>query len=151
MLSTTLNIHVDVFAKITQEAVRLKKSRKFVIILLFMQIMKNYQLFMRGFSTVKYQPDDAKKNWHCFHIRFREDENEFFVDLRKVCKFSVSYLLAKAVDLYLDKLWEEDLEKSVDNYRTFNNYVLHHTVIDGIISLQSYWGYPEKHLKTLHL
>ena len=116
-----------------------------------MKIMKNYRLFVRGFSTVKYQPDDAKKKWHRFHIRFREDENEFFVDLRKVCKFSVSYLLAKAVDLYLDKLWEEDGEKCVDNYRTFNNYVLHHTVIDGIISFQSYWGYPDKHLKTLHL
>ena len=151
MLSTTLNIHVDVFAKINQEAVRLKKSRKFVIILLFMHIMKNYQLFMRGFSTVKYQPDDVKKNWHCFHIRYREDEKEYFEDLRKVCKFSVSYLLVKAVDHYLDKLWEEDVEKSVDNYRPFSNYVLHHEVIEGIISFQFYWGYPEKHLKTLHL
>ena len=100
---------------------------------------------------MKYQPDDVKKNWHCFHIRFREDENEFMVDLRKVCKFSVSYLLAKAVDLYLDKLWEEDVEKSVDNYRPFNNYVLHHEVVEGIISLHLYWGYPEKHLKTLRL
>ena len=151
MLSTTLNIHVDVLAKITQEAARIKKSRKFVIIQLFMHIMKNYQLFMRGFSTVKYQPDDVKKNWHCFHIRFREDENEFFVDLRKVCKFSVSYLLAKAVDLYLDKLWEEDGERCVDNYRLFSNYVLHHEVVDGINSLHLYWGYPEKHLKTLNL
>ncbi len=100
---------------------------------------------------VKYQPDDVKKNWHCFHIRFREDEYEFFTDLRNVCKYSVSYLLAKAVALYLDEIGDIDGEKSVDNYRLFRNYVLHHEVVEGIISLHSYWGYPEKHLKTLNL
>jgi len=150
MITTTLNIHLDVLSKITQTAERLGKSRREIIVLLLMKMMKDHRLFGRGFSTVKYQLDDDKENWHCFHIRFREDENEFFVDLRKLCKFSVSCLLAKAVERYLGELLK-NTEKKVDNYRNFNSYVLHREVVEGIISWRMYWGFPIKHLKTLRL
>ena len=151
MVITTLNIHVDVFSKITQSAALLEKSRKEVVVLLLMRIMKDHRLFVRGFSTVKYQRDDVKKNWHCFHIRLRGDEKEYFEDLRKLSKFSVSCLLAIAVKRYLEKILSDRGKKIVDNYTHFSNYVLHHEVVDGIISFHSYWGYPEEHLKTLRL
>ena len=150
MIITTLNIHLDVLSNISRAAGRLGKSRKDIIVLLLRRIMRDHHLFKHGFSTVKYQLDDDSGNWHCFHIRFREDENEFFVDLRKLCKFSVSCLLAKAVERYLGEL-QKNTEKKVDNYRNFNNYVLHREVVEGIISWRIYWGFPIKHLKTLRL
>jgi len=150
MIITTLNIHLDVLSNISRAAGRLGKSRKDIIVLLLRRIMRDHHLFKHGFSTVKYQMDDDSGNWHCFHIRFREDENEFFVDLRKLTKCSVSNLVAKAVERYLAELIE-DRVKSVDNYRYFSNYVLHSELIDGIISWRIYWGFPVEHLKTLRI
>lgn len=151
MATTTLNIHIDVLSKINQHAIRLNKSKKEIIILLLMRIMKNHHLFVKTFSTVKYQRSDIKAKWHCFHIRFKKDENEFFVDLRKLCKYSVSCLVAISVERYLDELIMDIDKKLVDNYIYYKNYVLHFEVIDGIISWSFYWGYPEEHLKTLRL
>ena len=115
-----------------------------------MRLMKDNRLRNRGFSTVTYQCDDLHENWHCFHIRFKEDENEFFVDLRKFSKFSVSYLLAMAVKRYLDDIIKDGV-KSIDNYNLFSNYVLYHDVVEGIITWHIYWGFPIEHLKTLRL
>ena len=151
MIATTLNIHVDVLTKINQIAAELRKSRKEIIILLFKRMMMDQRVLSRGFSTVRYQEDDEKENWHTFHIRFREDDNEFFVDLRKISKFSVSCLLAIAVKRYLGILIEDLKNRIVDNYSSFKNYVLYREVVDGIISWHFYWGFPEKHLKTLRL
>jgi len=150
MLTTTLNIHKDILSKIMYASERLGKTKRDLIVLLLMRIMKNHNLFKHNFSTVKYQPDDDKDKWRCFHIRFREDENEFFSDLRKVSKFSVSFLVAKAVDNYLDKTLQ-DLEKAVDNYPYFKNYILYHEVVDGIMCWHSYWGMPVEQLKNLRL
>ncbi len=150
MIATTLNIHVGVLAKISKAAIRFNQSRRKTIVMLLMMIMEDQRFFARCFSTVKYQPDDNEENWHCFHIRFREDENEFFVDLRKLCKFSVSYLLALAVDRYLGALLKR-VKKSVDNNIRFINYVQYHEVVDGIFSWRIYWGYPIKEIKTLRL
>ena len=151
MISTTLNIHIDVLSKITDAAKHLDTSRKAVIVLLLKRMMKNHRFFTQSFSTVKYQQDDDKDNWHCFHIRFRPDENEFFVDLRKVCKFSVSCLLAMAVKQFLSELMRDIKKKLVDNYQDFKNYVLHKEIVEGILSWQIYWGLPMEHLKTLRL
>ena len=150
MIATTLNIHISVLSKINYASQRLCKSRKKIIVMLLMKIMRDNCLFKQGFSTVKYQLDDIKCNWHCFHIRFREDENEYFVDLRKLTKYSVSCLLAMAVDRYLLKLMKHG-RKSVDNNLYFTNYLLHREENDNIISWRLYWGFPTEHLKTLKL
>ena len=148
MIRTTLNIHVNVLSKICETAERLDTSMTKVIVLLLMRIMNDMDSFPHRFKTVSYQEDDVKENWHCFHIKFREDHNEYFIDLRKLCKFSVSFLLAIAVKRYLDKLIEDMGGKSGDNYVYYTNYVLHGEEIEGVNSFTFYWGFPEEHLKT---
>ena len=150
MLATTLNVHRDVFGKIAEVADRHKKSLREIIVLLLMRIMYDHVSLMRGFTTVKYQPDDDRENWHCFHIRLKHDEYEYFIDLRKICKRSISSLIAIAIDRYFDELTSAPI-KVVDNYTQFNNYVLRREVVDGIITWLLYWGYPERHLRTLRL
>jgi hypothetical protein len=151
ILRTTLNIHVDVLSRIYNAALKLNKSNREIIILLFMRIMQKYSMQQGKFSTVKYQPDDDRNKWHKFHICFKADENEFFGDLRKFCKFSVSYLLAIAVEEYLDKLMDDAEKKIVDNYPYFNSYLIYREIVEGIISWRLYWGYPVEEPKTFHL
>ncbi len=148
MLATTFNVHCDILAKITGAAVRLNKTRRDIIVFLLMRIMEDHDGLIRGFTTVKYQHDDERISWHCFHIRLKHDEYEYFVDLRKVCKCSISLLIAIAVDRYIDEL-AKCIKKVVDNYPLFSNYVSHLEVIDGIFCLHFFWGFPEAYLKTL--
>lgn len=140
MLKTTLNINCDVITRITCASRKLNKSKRDIIVILLKCIMRDIDKFQGGFTTVKYQPDDEKGHWHCFSIRFKCDENEFWVDLRKMSKFSVSYLVAIAVDIYLDDL----VKNSVHNYAKFNKYILVKETVQGIVCWQCYWGKLEK-------
>ena len=148
MIATTLNIHVDILSKIEAAAERFKKSKRAIIVMLLKRLMLDYKLQKLAFSTVKYQDDDMEENWHCFHIRFREDENEYFVDMRKVCKLSVSHLLAIAVRRFLYRITRKREREFVANYPFFVNYVMGRRVIDGIISYHFYWGFPYEYIKN---
>ena len=147
---TTLNIHPEIFKKISGAADKLQKSRRALIVSLLMRLMKDNNRFMGGFKTVKYQPDNKIGKWHCYHISFKQDEYEFFLDLRKLCKCSVSFLLAIAVDCYLDEC-SQKIKKNMDKYPIFNNYVLRQDVLNGIICWHTYWGFPKRHLQTIRI
>jgi hypothetical protein len=151
MPDTTINIHEDIYTRISAAAVKLDTSRRDIIIRLLMRMMKNNSTPRRGFTTVKYQPGDATGRWHPFHICYKNDENEFSVDLRKFSKYSVSFILAIAVEKYLDQLTGDANEKGMYNYTGFSNYVIYREVVEGIISWRLYWGYPPEELKSLKL
>ncbi len=146
MIATTVNLHNNTLVKITNSAVQLKKSRHEIIVILLGRIMNDHERIKHRFTSVKYQPDDSRENWHCFHIRFRQDEYEFFLDLRKLCKCSVSLLIAIAVDRYIHEIGNNS-HKYVDKYLEFNIYILKKKLTDGIISWHLNWVYSKKHIK----
>lgn len=146
MIVTTFNMHHDTLEKITVTAWRLGMSRRHVIMMLLMRLMNDQEVAMGGFTAVKYQSDDDSGKWHRFHFRFKPDEYEFCVDLRKLCKCSVSLLIAKAADKYCGDMLKDNF---VDKYPKFSNYVLHRELNDGIICWHLYWGYPAEHLKNI--
>lgn len=148
MIRTSINIHEHIHKKIVRAARTAGTSQHDIIMRLIMRMMQHVDDFQGDFTTAKYQGDDPDGRWHCFTIRLRPDENEYCVDLRKVCKRSVSLILALAVEKYLDALI--DSSNSVHNYVRFSNYVIRRYTIEGIICIQLCWGYPQKHLeKTL--
>ena len=150
MIYTTLNIHKGVFEKISAAAEKLNKSKREIIVLLLMKLMGDYNSFRFRFSAVAYQPDADEDSWHCFHINFREHEYEYFTDLRKLTKFSVSFLLRIAVYRYLDKL-TESFDEPTDNYLMFKDYTVLHKDIDGFLVWTFIWGAPAYYLNTLDL
>jgi hypothetical protein len=150
MAMTTLNLHKKIMKEVNETAIRFGKSRRDIIVLLLMGIMRNHEKVLGGFTSVKYQPDDDSKNWHCFHINFKPDEYEYFNDLRKVCKCSVSLLVALAADLYIDEMVKRP-KKNIDSYLYYQNYVIRRDKVDGIYCWHLYWGFPKKHLNSLRL
>ncbi len=150
MAVTMLNIHNELYGQITKIALQHNKPRREIIVRLLMRVMGDHLKLMGGISAVKYQPDDDEQNWHPFHIALKPDEYEFFIDLRKVCKCSVSLLLAIAVRRYGHELTKSN-EKIIDNYPYFQNYVLRRNVVDGIYCWHFYWGLPKTHLCSLKL
>ena len=89
-------------------------------------------------KMVQYQNRRNPDAWHTFHLQVREDDYEYFLDLRKLLKMSVSLILAYAVEKFLDKLLKNN---NTDNNR-YCNYVIVKDVIDDIICWKFIWGFP---------
>ena len=147
MIETTLNINIETLEKINKISGVYKISRNKVIKNLLKKVMSKE---LNNFSLnkcVKYQNSDHKENWHKFHIILDVDEYEFFIDLRKFLKMSVSAIVAYAVKKYYKEIMKV---KKADNY-LFKNYVVIKEMINNVISWKIYWGWPgERELNSLH-
>jgi hypothetical protein len=143
MFASSINMHQDTLARLSYAAVKLNTSRREVIVRLLMRVMRDIDAFRRGPGTVCYQPDDREGRWHCFAVKFKTDENEFFADLRKLCKCSVSFLVAIAVEKYLDDMLEEN-RKGIYDYTGFSGYQILKELSCGILCWRHYWGNPGK-------
>ncbi len=146
MLRTSINMNIAVFVKIGLAATRLGKSRREIVIMLLSRIRHDFHLFQGGFRLVRYQPRDSSKQWHCFTIRFKKHENELVTDFRKLGKYSVSYLVALAVDWYLDELLQDEGDRH--NYVELKAYAIGIRIENGIICWELYWGDPPEDTRT---
>jgi len=139
-IATTVNINKSCLQKIQHAAQVSGKSCNAIIIILLKKVMDDPQYKVRCGKQVRYQDRDDQNNWHRFHVRFRPDEYEYFLDLRKILKLSVSAILAIAVEKYLPELMKGNI---TDNYH-FQNYIIGRETIDGIICWRLVWGYTPK-------
>ena len=146
-METTLNIHADILEKIAAAAKSQGMSCSKMIMLLMQKVMsENKKPIVIG-RLVQYQKRSSIEKWHTFHIQFREDEYEYFLDLRKFLKMSVSLILAYAVKKFLGG---QNLMDITDNNRhQYKNYVVVMEFISNIPCWKLIWGYPhliEKHI-----
>jgi hypothetical protein len=137
-LETTINIAADVFNQIVAAAVIQRISRTDMINHLIKRVMDDVPDPVRLGTMVRYQARRASADWHVFHLRLREDDYEYFLDLRKLLKMSVSCILAYAVKKFLKCPYKKI---NTDNY-TFRNYIVIREVVNGIICWKFLWGCP---------
>jgi hypothetical protein len=137
-MNTTINMDHAILKQITRAALVKRISRSRMIILLLNKVMhETHHPSFLG-KMIKYQKRRRPDNWHKFHLQVKPDEYEFFLDLRKLLKMSVSLILAYAVEKYLKELINR---KITDNY-LHKNYVMIREIVDNIKCWKLYWGYP---------
>ncbi|OHD64061.1 MAG: hypothetical protein A2176_08595 [Spirochaetes bacterium RBG_13_51_14] len=146
-IETTFNIHTVYLRKINNAARTFRMSRTEIIIILLKKMMHDAQNPQVFGKRVRYQNRIASENWHTFHARLRPDDYEYFLDLRKFLKMSVSCILANAVEKHLSKLKRIN---NTDNY-LYRNYVLVKEMIDNIVCWKLLWGYPTNIRKAFSL
>jgi hypothetical protein len=144
-METTINIQVDILKRIAQAASIKKISRSKMIITLLEMMMEKPSHPLRLGRLVQYQERSRPENWQTFHISFKEDEYEYFQDLKKLLKFSISLLIALAVKKFLNN---SGVNINTDNY-LFNNYLVVQEIVDSIICWRLYWGYPAEILEQM--
>ena len=142
-METTLNIRADVLEQIVRAAQANRISCSDVITLLMEKVAASAGPVRTG-RMVQYQPRRSSQEWHVLHVQVREDTYEYWLDLRKVLKMSVSLILAYAVKRFLGKLINF---KSTDNYRCIN-YIIIKDIIDSMVVWKFIWGCPP-HLEKL--
>ena len=147
-METTLNIHRDTLNEIDGASELHGISWSAVIALLLQKVMREKINTVSTGRPVRYQKRCRKEEWRKIHVKVRGDEYEYFHDLRKILKMSVSLILAYAVKKYIRNLIEEDI---TDNYRNqYRNYVIIEEFIDNIPCWKLIWGFPphiEQHIK----
>ncbi len=137
-METTLNLHNSILEKLARAASIKRISRSEMIILLLKNAMNEIPDPGRLGMMVRYQKKSRPEDWHRFHLRLRMDEYEFFLDLRKLLKMSVSLILAYAVNKFLNSILKNNI---TDNNR-YKNYIIIKEYIDSIICWKFIWGYP---------
>jgi hypothetical protein len=128
-METTLNIRTDIIDKVNMAALSRGISRSEMIVILIKKVMNDISDPVRMGRLVRYQERGRPDEWHTFHLYVREDDYEYFLDLRKLLKMSVSLILAYAVEKFLDKL----MKSSVTDNNRYRNYIIIKEVIDDII------------------
>jgi hypothetical protein len=145
LIETTINIHIDILNRLSRAGQVSGYSKRDIISMLMRRYSFDNTRPPILWSRVKYQKRDVKGNWQRLHLVLNPDEYEYFLDLRKVLKLSVSGCIAYAVDKFLDEILNK-IKKFSDNYR-YKNYTFSGIIVDGIICWILYWGIP-KHLIT---
>lgn len=138
-------MHVTILNQIARAAELKGLSRSEMIVILIKKVMDEKWKTVPVGKMVKYQQKCSPGDWHAFHLQLREDDYEYFLDLRKLLKMSVSLILAYAVDKYLQQLITGDI---TDNYR-FIHYVVVKELVENIICWRFYWGCPPTLMKYL--
>ncbi|MFC1669377.1 hypothetical protein ACFL20_03240 [Spirochaetota bacterium] len=140
IIETTININTSVLNDIILASDKRGKSKSETIVMLLKMVMKDNGIKAKINKSVKYQVKEEKDNWHKLHIYLGENDYEYFLDLRKLLKMSVSNIVAYAVKKFLHCLLKNNI---TDNYQ-FTNYILTKNTIDGVIFWQLFWGVPNK-------
>jgi len=91
-------------------------------------------------TAVLYQERRPKHKWKRVHLSLRRDEYEYCIDLRKVKKLSVSFIIAIAIEQFLDDLISK-IENNPDNYR-YRNYIIICKTVNNVTNINIYWGIP---------
>ncbi|MBP7582622.1 MAG: hypothetical protein KBA61_01230 [Spirochaetes bacterium] len=93
-------------------------------------------------SRVRYQERKGGVSRRRMHVAVNPDGYEYSIDLRKMLKMSVSFIVAEAVKLYLDEVLAI-LLKTGDNY-CYRNYAMLQFSVDDVICWILCWGIPRK-------
>ncbi len=141
-IKTTLYITNERLKKLDRAAVNSGMKRSLIISALLRHLAGKDRPEHAAFSPVCYQGRLEEHRWTRAHVSLRCDEYEFSLDLRKVLKMSVSFIVAFAIDHYLEELLSL-MKGDIDNYR-YRDYVIMNTFVDNVMCWIIYWGLPQK-------
>jgi len=137
-METTLNIRIDIYKKIKAASRSQGIPLSHLIAILIKKVMDDMSHQGHFGRLVQYQERRNRGEWHKFHWYVREDDYEYFQDLRKLMKMSVSLILAYAVEKFLYTVLKGN---NTDNNR-YRNYLIIRDVIDDIVCWKFIWGFP---------
>lgn len=127
-IKSTINIKISQVEKINSIAKEFNITKSWIINSLIKMVIKNNNYKIKFLSSVQYQKKIQNSNdtWHCLPVSFQNDIYEKCFDMKKLFKFSSSFIISDAIDKYLDQLiinLKQDLDS--DNYSS--TYILFYT------------------------
>lgn len=145
MIRTTINISNEVHRKLQKVAEKRGAGIEEVIIVLLKYFSKKFRKEIITSQPVQYQERTSDECRKRVHVEWFVEEYEFLIDLRKVHKKSVSFLIAEAVMTLLSKIWSY-IDGLLDKYQV-PPYSIVKFSIHNAIGCLFLWGKPIKSIK----
>ncbi len=144
-IDTTINIRKQVLKRIDAACVEYSVSRSRFVSLLLLRFMKEKATDKNRFSRVKYQKRDTKASWKRPHVMLESDLYEKCLDMRKLFKMSVSFIVAVAFTCYFDSVVYE-LKNDGDTDKNTRNYICIGNRYENVFSFSIFWDYPAEEI-----
>ncbi len=140
-IDTTIHVKRVIIERIDAMAKKFSISRSKLVSLLLQQMMEGKNTDKNRFCRIKYQKRDKNAEWRRPHVMLEPDLYEKNLDMRKLCKMSVSYLVLVAYRKYFDVVVQE-LENGESTDKNRRNYICIGKKYDGVFSYTVFWDYP---------
>lgn len=151
VIETTININIDTKFRLVNAASKCGISVSSLIVKLMKRALKRPDYMARSFTRIQYQKRVPQQERRRLHLTLIARDYEYFLDMRKIYKRSVSLLVAICTDTHLDTLLNEvhsdKYDEDADNY-PFENYLMIQETCGPISCWKIYWGIPEN-LETI--
>lgn len=146
MIETTAYLDRECVDRLAGMADEAGISRSKLVVLLLKRVMKDHEALACCDRAVRYQERTPCVQRKRLHVGVELRDYEFFIDMRKLFKLSVSFLIAFAVREHLGELMVKLADEKYDEYA--DNYPYHHYLIipekvDSAVCWKIYWGIPE--------
>ena len=147
MIETTIVIDKKLKEKLKLISQETGESMTSIINNMMKKIRNEHQSCWKFGKAVGYQGKKPKDQWSRLHLTLHSRDYEYFLDMRKLFKCSVSLLVAIGIDRYLDS-YAENLEasKSMTDNCPYQHYVITLEYVDNVTCWKIYWGLPESML-----
>lgn len=142
LFETTINIDIEVYSKLSQAAAKHHVSRSRLIAVLIEQFVVKEKIPHISRGTVQYQQSRNKEQWRKLHVVLPIHVHDYFDDVRKLWKMSLSYLVAMVVEKYLFLLDENIIKTLADKY-WHGGHTIIHFIDNGLQYMLCCWGVPE--------
>ncbi len=145
-IDTTINIRKEIYKRIDEASKECSVSRSELVSLLLKRAMRDRKTDKNRFSRVTYQKRDENAEWKRPHVMLEPDVYEKSIDMRKLYKMSVSFILTVAYNRYFDSVIDELLNGECTD-KNLRNYVCIGKRSEGGFSYVVFWDFPpEKEL-----
>lgn len=138
---TTINISKEVYQKISEAAAKYHISRSRLITMLIEYLVSREKIPASTRGTVQYQQRQAKDQWKTLHVVLPAHVHDFFDDVRKLWKMSLSYLVAMVAEKFLTQMDELLKNASADKY-WHGCHTIIHFIKNELHYILCCWGIP---------
>ncbi len=148
IVETSMNVAPETIRALDEAAQTAGTTRSAMLVLVMKKLLERKKMSGNAFARVKYQKRGGI--WKRMHVSLEGRDYEYFLDMRKGFKFSVSFFVSLAVREYLEELLADIISngnKIPDNY-LFQEYIFFHDNESPVTCWIFYWGIPGK-LKKL--
>ncbi len=83
-------------------------------VLLLRKLMPHWKKLKNNFMTVKYQQNQPNAEWTVVHMFFAAIDYEVNIGMRNKFKWSVSAMVAAAIQMFIEEIIDGDPEKTKD-------------------------------------
>ncbi len=141
-IDTTVNLKRINTNKIEKVSNEINVTKNFLISEIVKIIISNCYFTKKEPSRIKYQDRDKKNTWKIMHMYIDYDVYEKCLDMRKIEKMSVSFIINRGINKYLYEVKMKILNKiKTNDYK--HNYVCTAKRHNNQNVISIFWDMPD--------